>query len=104
MASTEPGGKLISRWRGGIEWLGMPPLWEPIMGEGIPGLGIFMEAMKWALFGDMEPPIGRGKGAGLGAREMWLGMVGGDWKEDGDGRLVKVVMTPAEVTVEEGWG
>lgn len=71
VASTEPGGKLISRWIEGRAWLGMAPLWAPGIGEGIPGFCIFcMEAMKWALLGDIEPAMGRGNGAGLGAREM----------------------------------
>lgn len=75
-ASTEPGGKVISRLMGG-GWGAGPATWD--VGTAGMTFCIFIEGRKGDLLGDMRLSRERWKEAGLGALEMWFGSDGGVW-------------------------
>lgn len=69
-ASTDPGGKAMSRlMRGGCT--GAWPMWDA--GTGGPAFCILMpECMYGDLEGDVRLSMGRGMGAGLDTWEIWF--------------------------------
>lgn len=69
VASTEPGGKGMSRLIRG-DCTGGGTMWDA--GTGGPAFCIFIPCIKGDLLGDVLLSMGRGMDAGLGTCGMWF--------------------------------